>query len=68
MSSEHASPDRNEQWLTPAEVAAMFRVNTKTVARWAQEGKLRAARTPGGHRRFSAHEMRVILGDPPPAI
>ena len=40
--------------LTPAEVAAMFRVDPKTVTRWAQAGKLTAVRTLGGHRRFRA--------------
>lgn len=27
--------------LTPAEVAAMLRVDPKTVTRWAQQGKIR---------------------------
>ena len=36
-----------EQLLTPSEVAAMFRVNPKTVTRWARAGKLTAIRTLG---------------------
>ncbi len=47
--------------LTPAEVAEMFRVNPKTVTRWARAGKITAIRTLGGHRRFSADEIRTIL-------
>lgn len=47
--------------LTPAEVAAMFRVNAKTVARWANERKLSTIRTLGGHRRFRASEVRDLL-------
>jgi len=43
--------------LTPNEVAAIFRVNPKTVTRWAQSGKISAIRTLGGHRRFSASEI-----------
>jgi excisionase family DNA binding protein len=43
--------------LTPTEVAAIFRVNPKTVTRWAQSGKISAIRTLGGHRRFSAAEI-----------
>ena len=43
-----------EQLLTPSEVAAMFRVNPKTVTRWARAGKISAIRTLGGHRRFRA--------------
>jgi excisionase family DNA binding protein len=50
-----------EQLLTPAEVAAMFRVNPKTVTRWARSGKLTAIRTLGGHRRFRASEIHLRL-------
>ena len=42
----------NEALLTPAEVAAMFRVDPKTVTRWAKAGKLTSIRTLGGHRRY----------------
>jgi len=44
--------------LTPAEVAALFRVNPKTVTRWARAGKINAIRTLGGHRRFRASEIQ----------
>jgi excisionase family DNA binding protein len=47
--------------LTPSEVAAMFRVNPKTVTRWARAGKISAIRTLGGHRRFRAAEIRRFL-------
>jgi excisionase family DNA binding protein len=47
--------------LTPSEVAAMFRVNPKTVTRWARAGKISAIRTLGGHRRFKASEIRQFL-------
>ncbi len=47
--------------LTPAEVAALFRVNPKTVTRWARAGKISAIRTLGGHRRFREDEIRAIL-------
>jgi excisionase family DNA binding protein len=47
--------------LTPSEVAAMFRVNPKTVTRWARAGKISAVRTLGGHRRFRASEIRRFL-------
>ncbi len=48
--------------LTPAEVAALFRVDPKTVTRWANAGKLSAVRTLGGHRRFYEGEVRSLLG------
>ena len=59
MAQNHASEP--EQLLTPSEVAAMFRVNPKTVTRWARAGKISAIRTLGGHRRFRASEIRKFL-------
>lgn len=50
-----------EALLTPSEVAAMFRVNPKTVTRWARSGKISAIRTLGGHRRFKASEIKEFL-------
>lgn len=56
--------DRTEDsLLTPAEVAAMFRVNRKTVTRWARAGKISAIRTPGGHHRFWASEVRRYMAE-----
>ena len=45
MKQDNRTEDR---LLTPSEVAALFRVNPKTVTRWAQQGKLRSIRTLGG--------------------
>jgi len=53
---------QTEALLTPAEVAALFRVDPKTVARWANTGKLTSLRTLGGHRRYRASEVRNLLG------
>lgn len=50
-----------EPLLTPGEVAALFRVDPKTVTRWVKAGKLSAIRTPGGHRRYRESEVRVLL-------
>ena len=50
-----------EPLLTPAEVAAMFRVDPKTVTRWAKAGKLSSIRTLGGHRRYRAAEVYALL-------
>ncbi len=51
-----------EALLTPAEVAALFRVDPKTVTRWAKAGKLTSLRTLGGHRRYHESEVRKLLG------
>lgn len=47
--------------LTPAEVARLFRVDPKTVTRWAKAGRLQSIRTIGGHRRFLAADIRAHL-------
>ncbi|MDQ1500091.1 MAG: hypothetical protein QOI86_3431 [Actinomycetota bacterium] len=49
--------------LTPGEVAQMFRVNPKTVTRWARSGRISAVRTVGGHRRFRSSEIHRFLED-----
>jgi excisionase family DNA binding protein len=54
------TPD-TEALLTPAEVATMFRVDPKTVTRWAKAGKLTSIRTLGGHRRYRESEVRNLL-------
>ena len=59
--AENDDVDAPEQLLTPSEVAAMFRVNPKTVTRWARAGKLTAIRTLGGHRRFRVSEIKRCL-------
>jgi excisionase family DNA binding protein len=57
-SSPHEPAD---ELLTPAEVAALFRVDPKTVTRWAISGKLTSLRTLGGHRRYRAAEVYALL-------
>jgi excisionase family DNA binding protein len=49
--------------LTPGEVAALLHVDANTVARWSNEGRLRAIRTPGGHRRYPASEVLRLVRD-----
>ena len=50
----------SEVLLTPAEVASLFRVDPKTVTRWAKAGKLSSIRTLGGHRRYRETEVRPL--------
>src|SRR3954468_10892481 len=51
----------SEALLTPSEVATLFRVDPKTVTRWAKAGKLTSIRTLGGHRRYRESEVRSLL-------
>lgn len=50
--------------LTPSEVATLFRVDPKTVTRWATAGKLTSIRTLGGHRRYRQSEVQALLNGP----
>lgn len=64
MSANLSNP---EELLTPSEVAALFRVDPKTVTRWAKAGKLSCVKTLGGHRRYLASEVNALLtGFPAP--
>jgi excisionase family DNA binding protein len=53
--------EARERLLTPGEVATLFRVDPKTVTRWAAAGRIGSIRTPGGHRRFRESEVRALL-------
>ena len=55
------SASNQEKLLTPAEVASLFRVDPKTVTRWAKAGKLTSIRTLGGHRRYKESEVKALL-------
>jgi excisionase family DNA binding protein len=58
-------PADQEVLLTPAEVAKLFRVDPKTVTRWAKAGKLTAIRTLGGHRRYRQSQVHSLLNSAP---
>lgn len=59
--------DIPERLLRPGEVALLFRVDPKTVSRWAEGGRIGSIRTPGGHRRFRESEVIELLAAPAPA-
>jgi len=60
MSTPKHDSGEFDELLTPGEVAAIMRVDPKTVTRWANTGRLTSIRTPGGHRRFRKSEIRAI--------
>jgi excisionase family DNA binding protein len=62
MSLVSVSPDR---LLTPAEVAELFAVDPKTVARWAKQGRLPCLKTLGGHRRYRWSDLEPYLAGEP---
>lgn len=60
LTSTPAEPEF-DRLLTPGEVARAFRVDVKTVQRWAKAGRLESVRTPGGHRRYREDSVRALL-------
>ena len=60
------SGTEDDELLTPAETAAKFRVDPKTVTRWAKAGKITSIRTLGGHRRYRKSEVLALMGRPEP--
>lgn len=53
--------DPKDRLLTPGEVAKLYRVDPKTVSRWAEAGRIGFTRTLGGHRRYRESEVRELL-------
>lgn len=52
---------KDNELMTPAEVAEILRVDGKTVTRWAERGLIRSIKTPGGHNRFFADDIQAIV-------
>ena len=53
--------------LTSGQVAKLFNVHPTTVIDWADKGRLRCFRTPGGQRRFRREDVEAFLADDPTA-
>jgi excisionase family DNA binding protein len=59
----HQSPrpaPSTASFLRSAQVAEILQVSPKTVARWAQQGRLPCQRTLGGHRRYPEPAIREL--------
>lgn len=47
--------------LRTREVALLFQVSERAVTDWARKGRIPSVRTPGGHRRYPADEVKALL-------
>jgi excisionase family DNA binding protein len=52
-----------ERLLRTSDVALLFQVSERTVSEWARRGRVPSVRTPGGHRRYPAEQIRRLLLD-----
>lgn len=57
-SDDHSRIPLEPEFLSRGEVARLFGVFLSTVTRWARTGLLPTVRTPGGHYRYRAEDMR----------
>lgn len=53
----------NDRLLPPGEVAKLLGVSSKTLSRWASEGKIPSIRTLGGHRRYRLSVVLALLNN-----
>ena len=50
-----------QPWLTLGQACRLLGVDESTLRRWADNGHVRAFRTPGGHRRFAETDIQDLL-------
>jgi len=48
-------------WFTLGEASRLLGVNASTLRVWADAGRVRTFRTPGGHRRFVRADLQILL-------
>ena len=62
MQARSFDGDREDpRWVTLGRASEILGVDESTLRRWADSGRLRVYRTPGGHRRFSLINLQEIL-------
>ena len=61
--ASHGSAAAAAGTLSLGQAAQALGISTTTARRWADDGRLGATRTAGGHRRFAASEVRRLLAE-----
>jgi len=55
-------------WLSLTEASKRLKVHPTTLREWADRGRIRTFRTPGGHRRFSVEDVDALAADAAPEL
>jgi len=55
-------------WLSLNEAAKRLNVHPATLREWADRGRVRTFRTPGGHRRFSGEDVDALATESAPEL
>lgn len=58
LEEEQGIVSKDKTWLSLGEASQMLGVHTSTLRRWADQGQIPVYLTPGGHRRFTAADIR----------
>jgi excisionase family DNA binding protein len=60
--------ERAARWLSLGDAASKLGVDEATLRHWADTGKIRTFRTPGGHRRFQEADLRALIHRDTPRV
>jgi excisionase family DNA binding protein len=55
-------------WLSLTEASKRLNIHPATLREWADKGRIRTYRTPGGHRRFSGEDVDAIAAEAAPEL
>ena len=55
-------------WLSLNEASRRLNVHPATLREWADRGRIRTFRTPGGHRRFSVEDVDALAAESAPEL